>query len=37
MNILKTGKSIEDSLEFLTEGLLGVLDLTSVETCIKKI
>jgi hypothetical protein len=33
MNILQAGESIENSLELFTEGLLGVLDLTGVETC----
>jgi hypothetical protein len=37
MNVLEARKSIEDSLELLTEGLLGVFDLTGVETCHKKI
>jgi hypothetical protein len=33
MNILQAGESIEDGLELFTECLLGVLDLTGVETC----
>lgn len=35
MNILQAGESIKDGLELLTEGLLGVFDLTGVETCTK--
>lgn len=36
MNVLQTGKSIENGLELLTEGLLSILDLTGVETCAAK-
>jgi hypothetical protein len=32
MDILQTRESIEDSLEFLTESLLGIFDLSGVET-----
>jgi hypothetical protein len=32
MDILQTRESIEDSLEFFTEGLLGIFDLSGVET-----
>jgi hypothetical protein len=37
MDILQTRESIEDSLELLTESLLGIFDLTGVETCRGKI
>lgn len=37
MNVLQTRESIENGLELIAKGLLGVLDLTGVETCPKKI
>lgn len=37
MNVLQTRKSIENGLELIAKSLLGVLDLTGVETCPKKI
>ena len=36
MNVLQARESIENGLELFTEGLLGVLDLTGVETCRRK-
>lgn len=36
MNVLQTRESIEDGLELLTEGLLGILDLSGVEACAKE-
>lgn len=33
MNILQAGKAVEDGAKFLRKGLLGELDLSSVESC----
>lgn len=35
MNILQAREPIKDGLEFLTEGLLRVLDLPGIEACAK--
>jgi hypothetical protein len=37
VNVLQTREAIKNGLELVTEGLLGELDLTSVETCAAKI